>query len=104
LINSPAGNPVAVNDVGLLVAVIVNVKNTFWVPLAVLGDVITEPAPVTVTATLLEPVPQALAADTIIVKPGQYTVPDMIPVVPLSVTPAGSPVAPQETGEVDAVI
>lgn len=102
--DKPAGSPAALNTVGLLVAVRVKLKATPCCPLAVVGEVSTEPAPVTVTVTARLPVPHALVADTVIVKPGQNTLPDIMPVVELTVTPAGSPVAEYDVGELVAVM
>lgn len=71
LIERPEGRLVAVNEVGLFVAVSVNEKKTPFLPVAVVGEVRTEPEPVIVTETFFVPVPQPFVAETVIVQPGQ---------------------------------
>jgi hypothetical protein len=94
LTERPAGSPLAVKLVGLLVAVIWYENAVPRVPLALVVLVITGTA-VSVRVSVAVPVPALFVALSVIVEtPPTVGVPEIRPVVVFTVRPAGRPVAP----------
>ena len=102
----PAGNPVALKLVGLLVAVIWYVKAALPVPVALEALVMTgAPASLTVRVKVAVPVPLALVALRVTVDvPAVVGVPEIRPEELLTLSPAGKPVALKLVGPLVAVI
>jgi hypothetical protein len=101
----PAGNPVAPKLVGVLLAVIWYEKATPTVPLSLVALVMTG-TPKIVSVSVAVPVPRLLVAliDTVDAPPAPVGVPEITPVLVLTVRPAGNPVAPKLVGVLVAVI
>jgi hypothetical protein len=94
LIVKPAGRPLALNVVALLLAVTWKEKAVPTVPLALTALVMAGRAGKIRMARLADPLPPALAAETFAVKlPAAVGVPVIKPLVALMVKPAGRPLA-----------
>src|SRR5688572_5204096 len=105
LIARPMGNPVAVKLVGLLVPVTWKVKGTPVCAEAVAALVMTGGPVTTVITSVWIPVPVALVALIVMLKvPVPVGAPEMTPVVVLTESPAGNPVALKLVGLLLAVI
>ncbi|HTX39901.1 MAG TPA: hypothetical protein VME43_33010 [Bryobacteraceae bacterium] len=105
LTDSPPGSPVAPKLVGELLAVIWYEKALPTAPFAVLALVITGGPDVTVTVSVVLPVPVLFVALIVTgVVPAALGVPEMTPVEVLTDSPPGNPVAPKLVGELLAVI
>ena len=105
LIVRPAGSPVALKLVGLLVATIWYVKATPTVPVALVALVMTGEAGLMVRTKVVLPVPPAFAALTVTLEvPAVVGVPEIKPVPVFTVKPAGRPVALKLVGLLVAVI
>ena len=90
----PAGSPVALKLVGLLVAVIWKEKATPTVPLAVVALVMTGGGGLIVKVKVALPVPLLLVALMLtLYVPAVVGVPEINPVLVFTLKPAGSPVA-----------
>ena len=102
----PAGSrPVTLKLVGLLVAVIVYENATPTWPVAVRGLVMTGAGGLMVKVNVALPVPPELVALIVTVYvPAVVAVPEINPVLVLTVNPAGSPVALKLVGLLVAVI